>query len=321
MRRLPLPPLRTVLRHALAAFLGMAIIPASAGPLFQTNDVVAFVGGASVIATDQAGLLESVLTLAHPGHKLRFRALAWEGDTVFSQPRELNFPSLPQLLRNAHVSAVCVQFGALEALDRSVTTDSFREGYRRLVNDIAAVCPRVVIVVPPPFEPKAPPLPDFTAANEALAQFAQVARRLAEERRLHVIDLHREFLQPPPGAAWTHDGRDPTAFGHRQLAAAWARQLGLPAFADRTATPGFWERPEIAQLQVAVKSKNQLWFHAWRPMNWAFLAGDRTEQQASRDHRDPKIRWFPAEMEQYGPLVTEADARIESLAAQIQIAP
>jgi aryl-alcohol dehydrogenase-like predicted oxidoreductase len=70
-----------------------------------------------------------------------------------------------------------------------------------------------------------------------------------------------------------------------------------------------------------VKSKNQLWFHAWRPMNWAFLAGDRTEQQASRDHRDPKIRWFPAEMEQYGPLVTEADARIESLAAQIQPVP
>jgi len=49
--------------------------------------------------------------------------------------------------------------------------------------------------------------------------------------------------------------------------------------------------------------KNQLWFDYWRPMNWAFLHGDRIEQPSSRDHRNPKIRWFPEELEKFWHLI------------------
>ena len=65
-------------------------------------------------------------------------------------------------------------------------------------------------------------------------------------------------------------------------------------------------------LRLAVVAKNRLWFDSWRPMNWAFLGGDRTEQPSSRDHVDPKIRWFPAEMERFGPLVYDAELKVES---------
>ena len=49
-------------------------------------------------------------------------------------------------------------------------------------------------------------------------------------------------------------------------------------------------------------------------MNWAFLGGDRIEQPSSRDHRDPKVRWFPGELEQFGPLIEQAEAMIGELA-------
>ncbi|HMO66627.1 MAG TPA: hypothetical protein PKE47_15630, partial [Verrucomicrobiota bacterium] len=68
----------------------------------------------------------------------------------------------------------------------------------------------------------------------------------------------------------------------------------------------------------AVIAKNRLWHGYWRPANWAFLWGDRTEQPSSRDHRDRSVRWFPAEMEEFVPLIREAEARIESLAAQVR---
>ena len=71
---------------------------------------------------------------------------------------------------------------------------------------------------------------------------------------------------------------------------------------------------DIEPLHRAIQAKTQLWFQFWRPENWAFLNGDRTEQPSSRDHRDPKIRWFPAEMEQYGPLIEAREREIAELA-------
>ena len=307
----------------LAAFLAPVPLQPSlrAASLFRTNDVVAWVGGASVVATDHSGLLETALTLAHPGHRLRFRSIAWEGDTVFAQPRELNFPPATQVLRRVQATVVCTQFGSLEALEPELRTEAFAQAYRQLLAALRSVTPRLVLVVPPPFEPQAPPLPDFASANERLARYASAIRSLAAEFDLPSIDLHRALLERPPPAPWTFDGREWNPPGHRALAAAWMRELGRPAFAEHLASSDLWQRAEIADLLAAVSRKNRLWFDAWRPTNWAFLAGDRTEQQASRDHRDRTIRWFPAEMEEFDPLVAEAEQRIESLASQAGVTP
>jgi len=61
--------------------------------------------------------------------------------------------------------------------------------------------------------------------------------------------------------------------------------------------------PAAEALRQSILARNRLWFDYWRPMNWAFLSGDRTEQPSSRDHRDPRVRWFPAEMNQFLPLI------------------
>ena len=77
-------------------------------------------------------------------------------------------------------------------------------------------------------------------------------------------------------------------------------------------------RPDSAErLRALIRAKNRLWFDFWRPMNWAFLHGDRTEQPSSRDYRDPKVRWFPAEMDRFLPLIEAKEKAIaNSLAAE-----
>src|SRR2546423_13216269 len=79
----------------------------------QTNDVVAFVGGADVAAAQFSGHLEALLAVKFPG--ARFRNFGWEGDTVFTQPRDLGFPSLVEHLKRAGVSVIFLQFGRAEA--------------------------------------------------------------------------------------------------------------------------------------------------------------------------------------------------------------
>jgi hypothetical protein len=305
------------------ACLAASSVPVQAASPFQPRDVVAWLGGSSVVAADQAGLLETAITLAHPGHALRFRCLAWEGDSVLHQPRDLNFPSTTNLLHRIGATVACIEFGALEALTPGPAQhpESFRRAYAHLLDTLQPTATRIVLVVPPPFEPQAPPLPDLSEANSRLDAIAQAIRNLASERNLPLIDLHRRLTEQPPRQPWTFDGREPNPHGHRAIAAAWIHELGFPNLATKVASPDEWRHPDLAALLQAVNHKNRLWFDSWRPMNWAFLAGDRTDQQASRDHRDRNIRWFPAEIESYAPLLTEADLRIESLARQRTITP
>ena len=78
------------------------------------------------------------------------------------------------------------------------------------------------------------------------------------------------------------------------------------------------DRASVAErLRQLILEKNRLWFDYWRPQNWAFLHGDRVEQASSRDHRDPKKRWFPEEMEKFLPLIEAKQREIWKLAAEI----
>ena len=62
-------------------------------PLLQPRDVVAVLGGARMVALEKGGYAESLVATARPSDQLRWRGLAWEGDTVFSRPREVNYPT------------------------------------------------------------------------------------------------------------------------------------------------------------------------------------------------------------------------------------
>lgn len=279
----------------------------AAGSLFQTNDVIALIGGANVVAAQQSGQLETLLTLAYPDHRLRFRSLAWEGDTVFAQARELNFPSLTNQLAQVGATRVILQFGQTEALAGSGKRADFTAAYDRLLDECAHQTPHLLVVIPPPFEATGDALlPDLTRHNADLAAYSQDIRALATKHHATILDLSGKGGPTGPGPL-TRDGWQLTAGGHERVASALAQQLGVEVAKVRGA--GVFEA-----VRRKVIAKNRLWFQASRPTNWAFLGGDRTEQPSSHDHRDYKVRWFPAEMEQFGPLIATAENEIHDLA-------
>jgi hypothetical protein len=306
---------RCIARAGLALALVVPLLQAAAEglPVFRTNDVVALVGGSILVAENTSGILETALQLAYPGERLRLRNLAREGDTVFLRPRDVNYPDVPEQARRAGATVILVQYGRSEALSGPSRPAEFRAAYASMLDELARITPRLVLLTPPPFESTAPPLPDVSRRNPVLEAYAAVIRDLARERGLPVIDLNASVRAAGLGQSRrTLDGVQLSVTGERAVAAAVLRGLGRTALAGSVeASDGIvWGDPRVRDLQAAVVEKNRLWFGYVRPTNWAFLAGDRTEQLSSRDHRDPKIRWFPAEMEQFIPLISAADQTI-----------
>ena len=274
----------------------------AAFPLLR-DDVVAFIGGADVASAQHTAHLEALLTSKFPGAK--FRNFGWEGDTVFEQRRDFKFPSLKEHLTQAGATVIVIQFGRMESMNGDLP--KFEEAYAKLINEFSQITPRLVLVTPPGFEKASDPLPDLTPHNNAVEKYASAIRRLAESKKLQVIDL---FQQLRDEKNLTSDGLQFTERGHAAIAMAFAREAGAYR-ADA------WTNPVIEELRQQIKAKNRLWFDYWRPQNWAFLGGDRTEQPSSRDHRDPKVRWFPEEMKRFTSLIGEAENKIEAAAHAI----
>jgi hypothetical protein len=143
-------------------------------------------------------------------------------------------------------------------------------------------------------------------------QISESIRAIAKERNLPLVDLFQALHRGTNNL--TDDGLQITTMGHAVVANAFARDLGLPSAPLTDA--GEFADPNLADLRAAIIAKNRLWFDYWRPQNWAFLGGDRTEQPSSRDHRDPAVRWFPAEIERYPALIANKEATILRLAKE-----
>jgi hypothetical protein len=260
------------------------------------GDVLALVGGANLAAENETGFLETSLLLGStPVH---VRNLAWEGDTVFEQRRDLNFGPWKRYLERAGANVVFVQFGQMESFRGEAGLPAFRDAYARLLGEISERTKRVVVLSPTPFTAAEAPLPDLSLRNGDLRKYADACRELAAARGFLFVDL---MGAPLP----TRNGVHLSEPGLEAAARAVAEALGLPKV-DLTATPA-------ARLREAVREKNRLWFDHWRPMNWAFLEGDRTEQPSSRDHGDRKVRWFPVEMQDFLPLLRRQEERIGAL--------
>lgn len=286
--------------------------------ILEQGDVVAFLGGTDVASAQHDGHLEALLTARYRGLNVRFRNLGWEGDTVFAQPRDVGFPPLNAHLQRMGASVVVLQFGRAEAMGGRNMLPDFVAAYQKLLDECARQTPRLVLVTPPPFENGGGLLPDLSTRNGDLGLYAEAIRGLAAERGLPLVDLFAELNSPSQRKMrLTDNGLQLTPRGQGLVAHAFARQTGFGDLADRAGEPndnGAWSNPAFERLRQAVVAKNRLWFNYWRPQNWAFLGGDRTQVPSSRDHRDPKIRWFPEEMEKYVPLIQQAEARIDELA-------
>jgi len=299
-------------RRACALALSLIALPCTSAAVVQfgAKDIVAFIGGGDVAAAQHSGHIESILVQAQP--KLRCRNFGWEGDTVFAQPRDYNFPPLTNHLRTAGATIIFVQFGRMEAFAHQNELKKFPSVYESLLTELLAITPKVVLVTPVPFEKSAEPLPDVSKRNEQLQTISDHIRAIGQKRSLQVVDLFGE-LHKKAQERLTDDGIQLTPRGHAMVAQVFAGELKLevPALSPKSES---WVDPKLEKLRRLIIAKNRLWFDYWRPQNWAFLGGDRTEQPSSRDHRDPKLRWFPQEMEKFLGLIADKEKEITSLA-------
>ena len=346
----------------------------AAEPFFKPNDVVALVGGEDMVVAAELGYLETLIQLALPDHHLKFRSLAREGDTVFEQRRDLNYPTLEAQLEKMGATVVICQFGQMESLagaavDRIDRADAIDKV--AAANAESAVNPvnKVNEVKEKADATQKAKVAEFVAAYEGL--IARLTKtQTGPARRLSIIipprigtsgslygdhqqqglnhfwnpefkasqvlysDAMQElakrtgaFLMDDSGleisdAQIQTDGIHRTESAHIATAMNVERHYSLSSkalqavYRTEVSDAGKKALPQPA-LRTLITAKNRLWFHYYRPQNWAFLAGDRTNQPSSRDHLDPSKRWFPKELEKFVPLIDAKDAEIWALAKKL----
>lgn len=282
--------------------------------LLRSNDVICFLGGANVVSAQEYGYLETILRMKLPALNLRCRSLGHEGDTAFEQPRDYNYPTISKQLDEAGATVVISYFGQMEALVGPNRLKEFIAAYEKLLGPLANR--RIVLVSPFQFERAPPPLPDLSPRNNDVSTYAAAIETLAKKHGW--IFINSNLGAKKPNRPLTGDGLHLTAGGHWHYDYAVAAQLGPSLKKDDLRIDpktGALSLSNWEQARQAVLAKNRLWFSYYRPMNWAFLGGDRTDQPSSRDYRDPKIRWFPDEMKRFLPLLEGEEAEIGKLAA------
>lgn len=294
-------------RLLLGGFAGFLLCGTAspADPVFRANDVIALIGGEDMVALAESGQLEAQIVQQPELATVKVRALAYEGDTVFEQHRQLNYPTWEEQFLKIGATIVIAQFGQMESLRPGSDAEEFVQNYEALLRRLAGKDRQVVILSATPFEKPAAPLPDLTPRNAVLEAQLPRLHALAGKLGAAFVDLYRTF---PEGGTFTRDGIHLNEHGQRAVAGEIARQLGLrPVTADDPT------------LRALLAEKNRLWFNYHRPQNWAFLHGDRTEQLFSRDYRDTSIRRLVLEMEEYLPLIEAKERAIITHLRGVQV--
>ncbi len=301
---------------------------ADPSPFLKPNDVIALVGGEDMVAASEYGYLELLLQRALPSYHLKVRSLAWEGDTVFEQPRDLNYPTLEQQLDDLGATVVIMQFGQMESLAGTSKLPEFIKAYEKLIERVSAGGKRkVVMITPRRFETRSAPEGSPAKVAASVEDYRNAINDLADRKKLARVESPFG-----PSNQFEHDTRDGVHLDHSAafmdgrltaleltaLTRGFKEEIGVPTLMDLDTTAGNLARhdPKLENLRQLIVAKNRLWFHYTRPQNWAFLNGDRTEQPSSRDHLDPSKRWFPEEMKQWLPLVDAKEKEIWDLAAK-----
>jgi putative heme-binding domain-containing protein len=273
----------------------------------QPDDVVVTIGSENAVIEQRTGGLEGILATAFAKVKPRFRSMAWEGDTVYRQNRMLNWGSWEENLDAAGATVVFAWFGQLEVLDSTKSIQDFENAYGSLLDTLVKSTPRIVVIGPAPFEKPANPLVvDNTGLNKKVAQYSDVARRLAQARSLVFVDANEAISSLGSKSSLTRNGVHYTPEGSRRVGEALALKM---LQGNSSARP---KVPQVdAKVRAAIVEKNRVWFDGWRCMNWAFAYGDRTTQPFPTATAEAPT--FEEELTKFRPLVAQGDAVIHAL--------
>jgi len=277
----------------------------------RPGETIAWIGGTEVADLDRHGFLEAGIHLAWPELGLRWRNLAWQGDTVYKQARPLYFytkvgdpqpGSIPDHRERTEPGIVFIAFGKMESLEGAERLPDFAAAYGTLLEDLLPLTRRLVLVEPVPFVWSGPAAALANERNSVLSAYVEAIEGLAKERDLL-------FLRTA-GVEWkaghSDNGVHLNEAGHRAYAEEVLRQLGV---SGPVREPG-------PALRDAIARKNLLWQQYYRPTNWAFLFGDRQHVPASRDVENRGERWFVREIDALPGLIAESEKDIHLYAKE-----
>ncbi|HAL73120.1 MAG TPA: hypothetical protein DCP71_15250, partial [Verrucomicrobiales bacterium] len=259
----------------------------------QPGEILVMAGQTNLVREQKSGELEAAMTQGLAEKALRFRSMAWEGDTVYEQWRDLNFGDWKGQLQAVGAGTVIAQFGQVESFDGKARLAEFQSAYHRLLDQFSAVTPRLILIGPMPFEKTdAPHAPDLTLRNDDVALYANAVRDIAKQRGAIYVDLYTPLSERNSSAPrLTDNGLHLNEEGLKVVARLVAGQLGISTS----------EADDLTKLKAAIVEKNRLWFDCWRPANWSFVYGDRVTQMFGKPaEAAPSLR---ESFESYKPLV------------------
>jgi lysophospholipase L1-like esterase len=192
------------LYSAIALWLAAVALPMAVGdelprpqqPLeLRDGERVALVGGTFIERLQNFGYLETYLTAAFPERHICFRNLGWSGDTVWGEARAVfgsphdGFQRLIKDLSQTQPTLLYVAYGANEAEAGEAGIENFKTGLKRLLDELAKIQPRIVLVSPLRRENLGSPLPDQREYNRNLKLYTDAVAAEAQARNLPFVNL------------------------------------------------------------------------------------------------------------------------------------
>jgi lysophospholipase L1-like esterase len=258
----------------------------SAVPPFELleGDRVAFIGNGFFEYDLRHNHLEALLTASAPERNVSFRNLGWTGDTVWGHARagfgsvDDGFKGLRNHVADLKPTVVFLAYGMNESFEGEAGLDNFQKGLDRLLDMIGEAKPREVVLLSPlAHENRGRPFPDPAEHNRSLAFYVDALKKTSERRGCRFVDLFRLETDKP----LTENGIHLTSHGYRRAADATLQALGLPA---RRGNP-----PSYEKLRDAIRLKNDLYFHRWRPQNNTYLFLFRKHEQGKNAVEPPRF--------------------------------
>lgn len=236
----------------------------------RDGDRVVLIGSTFIERLQDDGYLETLLVSRLLDRSMTFRNLGWSGDNVLGEAQarfgtvEEGFKHRAEHIKALDPTVVLVGYGANESFAGVAGLPAFEAGLNRLLDELAPLKARVVLLSQLSHETMGPPLPDPTQHLADLARYRDRIRAIAAARRLPFLDLlewHQAALRKDPKLRLTWNGIHLSPCGSWRLAQALGEMLGAaaPETQSSTATEnGVTLRSDHVRISKLVTNANGL---------------------------------------------------------------
>jgi glucose/arabinose dehydrogenase len=308
---------------ALLATLCLGARAATSAPFeLRDGDRVLFIGDTFFEREVDYGHIETRLTAAFPNRNVIFRNLAWAADTPMGRSRasfDWNKSEQDWLKRVKEQVALVkptvafLSYGMTAALEsgagvspaeQTARIEKFKTDMNKLMDAIEEVSgsspdrpQKVRFVLLGPNRPEGSFLAEAESRQQLLRNvelWAAGIEAIAGQRGARFVALHRTRVFTRSDRHGIDDGIHLNEHGYGFAVRDLKQGLGL----GDVSLEG-----SLGVLNAAIRKKNELFFHRWRPANWTYLLGFRKGEQGQN----------AVELPRFDPLIAEWEARIAKL--------